>query len=145
MERHFNVTVYVFSPSSRKFLFIKHKKLGKWLPPGGHIEANERPDVAGVREVIEETGIDVHLEGERFPREIDIVRPFGIQLNVIDPEKHEHMDVVYLAVPTGNEDEKINTQETTGIGWFAIEEIENESFDTFRETKMWCRRFYEMR
>ena len=36
MERHFNVTVYVTNEEG-KFLLIRHKKLQKWLPPGGHI------------------------------------------------------------------------------------------------------------
>ena len=40
MERHFNVTVYIMNKEG-KFLFIRHKKLQKWLPPGGHIEEND--------------------------------------------------------------------------------------------------------
>lgn len=44
MQRHFTNSVYVYHPQQEKFLFIKHKKLGKWLQPGGHLEANELPD-----------------------------------------------------------------------------------------------------
>jgi len=144
MERHFNVTAYVIDPSTKKFLFIKHKKLGKWLPPGGHIDENERPDDAALREVLEETGINVSLNGERFPRETDIPRPFGIQLNVIEPGEHEHMDLVYLATPLENQKEVFDEKETTGIQWFSIDEIEDNSLDTFEETRKWCRKFYDM-
>jgi len=144
MERHFNVTVYIFDPVAMRFLFIKHKKLGKWLPPGGHVDENERPDDAAIREVIEETGINVCLKGERFPRETDIFRPFGIQLNVIEPGKHEHMDLIYLATPLGDQKEIFNEKETTGIQWFTMEEINNGSFDTFEETRKWCRKFHDM-
>lgn len=42
-----------------KVLLVKHKKLGLWLPPGGHIEANEYPHVAAERECVEETGVRV--------------------------------------------------------------------------------------
>lgn len=145
MERHFNVTTYVFDPLAKKFLLIKHKKLGKWLSPGGHIDENERPDAAALREVFEETGLEVHLEGERLPRKTDIPRPFAIQLNVIDVDKHEHMDMIFLAVPLGNQQERFNEEESTGIQWFTLEEIEEETFETFDETRWWCRKFYGMR
>ena len=46
MIKHFGVSVYVFDFKKRKFLLIKHKKLKKWLQPGGHIELNEDPEEA---------------------------------------------------------------------------------------------------
>jgi 8-oxo-dGTP pyrophosphatase MutT (NUDIX family) len=36
-----------------------------WLPPGGHVERGEIPDNAAVREVFEETGLNVELVGEK--------------------------------------------------------------------------------
>ena len=48
-----------------KVLLHHHRKLEMWLPPGGHIERDELPDDAAVREVWEETGIRVVLVGER--------------------------------------------------------------------------------
>ena len=44
MEKHFTTSVYVYNTETKKFLFIKHKKLQKWLQPGGHIEENENPE-----------------------------------------------------------------------------------------------------
>ncbi|MCX6799315.1 MAG: NUDIX domain-containing protein [Candidatus Diapherotrites archaeon] len=43
------------------WLLIKHKKLGKWLPPGGHMEKNETPDDALQRELMEELGIKIRI------------------------------------------------------------------------------------
>lgn len=42
-----------------KALLIKHKKLGIWFCPGGHIDENELPHAAAEREFWEETGIKV--------------------------------------------------------------------------------------
>lgn len=140
MERHFNVTVYVTN-NEGKFLFIRHKKLQKWLPPGGHIEKNEIPDIAALREVKEETGLDVELQGERFPRESDCVRPYGIQMNVIKEDEHEHMDLIYCAKPIDDGKLILNEEETEGINWYCIDEILNPEFDSFEETKKWCKKF----
>ncbi|MCL5413284.1 MAG: NUDIX hydrolase [Candidatus Marsarchaeota archaeon] len=38
-----------------KILLLKHKKLGVWLYPGGHIEEGEMPTEAAIREAKEET------------------------------------------------------------------------------------------
>ena len=46
------VTGYIFDENGRQLL-IHHNKLNMWLPPGGHIEANETPDEALVREIKE--------------------------------------------------------------------------------------------
>lgn len=40
-------------------LLVKHKKLGIWLNPGGHIEDGELPHQTAEREFFEETGVEV--------------------------------------------------------------------------------------
>ena len=55
LVREFTVAVFVVHEG--RVLLLAHPKLGRWLPPGGHIEPNELPDEAAVREVEEETGI----------------------------------------------------------------------------------------
>jgi len=52
----FVATAYVVRGG--KTLLLKHKKLGMWLPPGGHIDEGETPDEAALREVREETGLE---------------------------------------------------------------------------------------
>lgn len=46
-----------------RVLLVHHKKLATWLPPGGHVEINELPDDAAIREFREETGLQVRLVG----------------------------------------------------------------------------------
>src|SRR5438128_1601492 len=97
--RHFTVAVFVVHEA--RVLLHFHRKLGMWLPPGGHIEDDELPDDAAGREVLEETGLRVRLVGRRglpvaYPRQL--VVPAGIQVEDIYPG-HQHIDLVYFAVP----------------------------------------------
>src|ERR1700716_1212139 len=100
MLRHFTVAVFVVH--NGRVLLHYHRKLGKWLPPGGHIEDNELPDEAAVREVLEETGTRARLVGGRgLPIDFEprqLVVPAGVQIETIY-EGHEHIDLVYFAVP----------------------------------------------
>src|SRR5437868_15224283 len=60
-------TVAIFVVHGGKVLLIHHRKLNKWLPLGGHIELDEDPEIAALREAKEESGLEVELLGERPP------------------------------------------------------------------------------
>lgn len=79
-------------------LLLLHRKLGKWLPPGGHIDPHELPDVAALREVEEETGLQVALldAGAEFGPVQRLAQPLCILLESIAPG-HEHIDLIYVA------------------------------------------------
>ena len=97
-----------------------------WLPPGGHIEPNELPDDAALREVEEETGVRALLIGEPaldlpYPRQL--ARPAGIQLEDI-AEGHQHIDLIYFAVADSAgaalAPERAREQ---GAGWYALADL----------------------
>ncbi len=99
-------------------LLHQHPKLGLWLPCGGHIEPNELPDEAAVRECLEETGVAIKLVGERAlevatPRQL--IRPRGVQLEPISPD-HEHIDLVYYGVPQPNYDGNLSEDD---FAWYS--------------------------
>src|ERR671913_387128 len=79
-------------------LLLLHRKLGKWLPPGGHIDPHELPDVAALREVEEETGLQVALldAGAELGPVRRLAQPICILLEHIAPH-HEHIDLIYVA------------------------------------------------
>lgn len=101
LTRDFTVAVFVVHHGH--VLLHLHPKIGLWLPPGGHIDAPELPDEAAIREVREESGLEIELAGERgveFDAEdmpLQLVRPEGIQLETIAPN-HQHIDLIYFAV-----------------------------------------------
>ena len=79
-------------------LLLLHRKLGKWLPPGGHIDPHELPDVAALREVEEETGLRVALldAGAPLGPVRRLAQPLCILREEITPE-HQHIDLIYVA------------------------------------------------
>ena len=63
-KRPQTVVCYLRRDDSYLFLYRNKKKNdynhGKWIGVGGHLEENETPDLAAIREVKEETGLNVN-------------------------------------------------------------------------------------
>jgi 8-oxo-dGTP pyrophosphatase MutT (NUDIX family) len=140
--RHFTVAVFVVHAG--RVLLHYHRKLGRWLPPGGHIEANELPDDAALREVLEETGIRARLVGGTGlpiaePRQL--VLPAGIQVENIYPG-HQHVDLVYFGVPdaeTANSaDVDPRLAESDRVAWYDLADLDALGVDN--EIQAWSRR-----
>jgi 8-oxo-dGTP pyrophosphatase MutT (NUDIX family) len=51
----------VIDPAAAAVLLVLQKANGKWLFPGGHVERDEAPGEAAVREVAEETGVRAQI------------------------------------------------------------------------------------
>ena len=47
-------------------LLVNHKRIGAWVPPGGHIEPDELPEETVVREILEETGVSVAVISKQW-------------------------------------------------------------------------------
>jgi 8-oxo-dGTP pyrophosphatase MutT (NUDIX family) len=135
--RHFTVAVFVVWEG--KVLLHRHRKLGMWLPPGGHIEENELPDEAAVREVLEETGLGVRLVGERredIADPVQLYRPAGVQLENIGPG-HRHIDLIYFARPSGSTRIRDDFSEDK-VGWYGPEDWDEMRLNA--EVRGWCER-----
>ena len=95
-------TVAIFVVHDGKILLIHHRKLDKWLPLGGHIELDEDPEQAALREAKEESGLDVELLGERPPTTGPgtraLIAPRFLDIHRIN-ETHEHIGMIYWARP----------------------------------------------
>jgi 8-oxo-dGTP pyrophosphatase MutT (NUDIX family) len=95
-------TVAIFVVHDEKILLIHHRQLDKWLPLGGHIELDEDPEQAALREAKEESGLDVELLGERPPTTGPgtraLIAPRFLDIHRINPT-HEHIGMIYWARP----------------------------------------------
>ena len=131
--KHFCASAFVINPQNKKILLVKHNDYEKWVQPGGHIENDETPEEAAIREVYEETGIKITLKGERFPREDDLIRPLGIQCNRKN-DGTRFIDIIYMAVPNYAESELKKNNESIEIGWFSRKELDRIS--VFQDVKI---------
>ena len=111
-----------------------HKRLQQWMPPGGHIEPNEDPIQAVLREVHEETGIvaEVIAPGEalEFDYPEQLPAPYTILLEEIPgpDEPHKHIDLIYFCRPVDGATHEKRDDPT--LRWVSEEELRgNEALD----------------
>ncbi len=88
-ENAHHVTASAFVVSSRGVLLHRHRRLGIWVQPGGHVDPGETVDVATLREVREETGLDV--------RHLDPVELFHVDVHP-GPRGHTHYDLRFVVL-----------------------------------------------
>jgi ADP-ribose pyrophosphatase YjhB (NUDIX family) len=145
-RKHFTVTGYVVNPQRTKLLVIKHKKLGKWLPPGGHLEENEVPHLGVLREVVEETGIKANLVIPEHTIDLEmtgaidmqIPAPHALLYQVIPADKHdqEHIHLDMAFVLEAGEEQVLTHQESevAAARWWTKAELinSNDVFDSVR-------------
>lgn len=111
-----------------KLLLIQHKKLDLWLPVGSHIEKDETPDDALLREIKEEIGIDVKiLNYLKFPiqgnTKRNLANPFHVDVHSV--KDHDHCCFYYICKAINPERLKINS-ELKGYKWFSKEGLNKE-------------------
>jgi 8-oxo-dGTP diphosphatase len=106
LTRHFTATGFVVEGDS--VLLHWHRKVKAWLPPGGHVEPNEDPVQAVLREILEETGLHTEIVGTAPDLGLDypeqVAPPFTIMIEDIhDPVDgfHRHIDMIYFCRPLG--------------------------------------------
>lgn len=138
MHRHFTATAFVID-SQKRVLLMWHKRLQRWMPPGGHIDENETPEETARRECVEETGLDVEIVGDAQPDLFEravregrmLKKPLAMLLENIPASEergepaHEHMDFLFLAKPL-DETQALQMAEAEAdrLKWFTQEEID---------------------
>jgi len=125
--------VEVFIVYKNKVLLRMHDKYKIWLSVGGHIEPNEDPIEAAIREVKEEVGLDINIIGDAHGPLSDLpenrnykylIPPRYLGRHPVN-ETHEHIAFVYFA--TTNTDviaNSFNEHEKAETKWVSIEGLE---------------------
>lgn len=118
--------VAVFVVQQQRVLLVHHRNLKQWLPVGGHVELDEDPETAALRETLEESGLEVELLGERPPTtgggtKALITPRFLDQHHISDT--HQHVCLIYFARPR-NGTVTLAEAEHHAIQWCSREDLD---------------------
>lgn len=129
-----DITVEVFIVNRGRVLLRKHDKYKIWLSVGGHVELDEDPNQAAVREVKEEVGLDVKLFGaapEFGANGIEyreLIPPVAMNRHRINPS-HEHVTCVYFAESDTDRIVASDEEVSEETKWFTAEELDSKAYD----------------
>ncbi len=131
--RHLTASMIVIDPKARKVLLVHHKASGCWVFPGGHVDPDEAPHEAAIRELREETGVQLTGDWARMDATPGAM-PHPIPFRVSEfpapakPERpgkpaepaHSHIDFLYVAVEAMRPLGDGPADEVHGIAWVPI-------------------------
>jgi len=141
IHERIDFTATIFVVHNGKILLVHHRNLNKWLPLGGHIELDEDPETAALREAKEESGLDVELLGERPPTtELGtraLIAPRFLDIHRISAT-HEHIGMMYWARPKHGA-LTLSPSEHHDIRWCSAEELNTLQPPMTEAVKWYCR------
>ncbi|HVR42784.1 MAG TPA: NUDIX hydrolase [Thermoanaerobaculia bacterium] len=117
---HVTASAFVVHRDSRTILLHLHRRLGRWLQMGGHLDGGETPREAALREAREESGL----------RDLRLVTPAILDLDVHSipagrgEPAHLHFDVRFLVETSAPDRIAIRPDESRDLRWFGLDEAE---------------------
>jgi 8-oxo-dGTP pyrophosphatase MutT (NUDIX family) len=128
-----DLTASAYIVYNDKVLLIHHKKLDKWMQVGGHVELDETPDQALLREIKEETGLSVDVLSEKPagidypPAHVTLWTPNRIGYFKFGDVDHYHIDLTYYA--RAHSDKALLEEDgANAIRWFSEAELDEPKY-----------------
>lgn len=136
--RHFTTKVYIVNKGATAL--HNHPGLGIHIPPGGHIERDELPHEAGLREVREETGLDPVLYRDLSDVEVPGGRPlpqpahqilYDVNTHPNGEVGHQHIDFIYYAHVSSRTITPVEGEvDASEWGWYTQSDLKDSNFDS---------------
>lgn len=117
---HITGSAWIVNPARTKTLMLHHRKLNRWLQPGGHSDGDPDTLAVALREASEESGIDLrHIKPV-----YDTI--FDVDIHTIPTNKkeieHDHFDVRFL-LEIDDQLPLISNEESNEVKWLALDEV----------------------
>ena len=110
---HITASCFIVDPSTQRLLLHRHRRLGRWLQMGGHVEPGESAIEAALREGAEESGLRDLVTIAETPFDIDV---HAIPAAKGEPD-HSHFDVRFVARTAHPESIMMDRVESEDLAW----------------------------
>lgn len=124
-----------------KVLLRLHDKYNIWLGIGGHIELDEDPYEALLREVKEESGLEIEVIGKKqlssSKESVDLPVPAFLNRHHTSPG-HDHIDMLYVCRAKTLNINPAPDEKKTEFKWFTGEELQNLSYEINPHTRYYA-------
>ncbi|MDA3913401.1 NUDIX hydrolase [Oleiagrimonas sp.] len=118
---HFTASCWLVSADGERTLLTHHRKLDRWLQPGGHADGDVDLARVALREAEEETGVpQLTLEGGVFDIDRHRIPARG------DVPEHWHYDVRFV-IRAGSDERFVVSEESHDLAWRPVREIRDGS------------------
>ncbi len=115
---HITASAWLLDGAGKRVLLTHHRKLGKWVQPGGHADGDPHLSQVALKEAEEESGLSDLVLLERFPFDLDV---HLIPARPGEPE-HLHYDLRFLVQAQGSTDFQVS-DESFDLAWVGLEDL----------------------
>ena len=133
LEGHITGAAWVVTPQRDRVCLVHHRKLDRWLQPGGHADGETDVAQVALAEAREETGLSGLRLVSDLPLDVDVHRIPARG----DVPAHLHHDIRFLVEAPGDQ-APVVSDESHAVAWFPVEDIPHR-FPEPSLLRMWSR------
>lgn len=124
LDGHITASAWIVDPARERALLLHHRKLDRWLQPGGHVDGDPDVRAAAMREAREETGLRTLRFAAEDVYDVDI---HPIPARPGEPA-HEHFDIRFALEADPREPIRGN-DESHAVRWVSLDDLDAYAVD----------------